>query len=375
MGEKTHGWLPGLAPLFRRERILPLSVLTMLAFVAFGDRLSSLLEHPVGLAILFLWLFFIVLASAMSVSRHGEHLADRLGEPYGTLILTLVVTTIEVVAISAVMFHGDNNPTLVRDTLFAVIMIILNGMVGISLLLGAWRRLEQRHNLQGANTYLGLIVPLACLSLILPEFTTSPSGPALSPLHQRVLILTSVGLYVTFLLLQTGRNRVYFSYRSAQAGEEREDPDRSLVQHIVLLFAYLVPVVYLVEHLAKPIDHVIETMHAPLAFGGVIMAVLVATPEAVGAARAAVANNLQRSINIFLGSVLSTIGLTVPAMLIISRISGHPIILGLGRTEMIMLVLTLAVSMITFSSGRTNLLQGAVHLTLFATYLMLVVAG
>ncbi|WP_246723509.1 calcium:proton antiporter [Rhizobium sp. ARZ01] len=365
-----------LVRLARQERLLPFSVVTALLFFAYGDRLSSLLVHPVGLGLLFFWLFLIILGSALCVARHAEELAERLGEPYGTLILTLTITTIEVVAISAVMFHGENNPTLVRDTLFAVVMIILNGMVGLSLLLGAWRRPEQRYNLQGANAYLGLIVPLATLSLILPEFTADSLGPGLTLTHQRVLILTSVGLYGTFLLLQTGRHRIYFKQRGAPDETPSHAPsDEPLALHIALLVAYIVPVVYLVEHFARPVDYVVETLRAPAALGGVVMAVLVATPEAISAVRAALANQLQRAVNIFLGSVLSTIGLTVPAMLAISHLSGHGIVLGLGRTETIMLVLTLAVSMITFASGRTNLMQGAVHLMLFITYLILIVEG
>lgn len=362
--------------LARQEWLLPLGVLTAALFLAYGDRLSAPPVHPVGLSLLFIWLFFVILGSALSVARHAEQLAERLGEPYGTLILTLTITTIEVVAISAVMFHGENNPTLVRDTLFAVIMIILNGMVGLSLLLGAWRRPEQRYNLQGANAYLGLIVPLATLSLILPEFTADSLGPGLTLTHQRVLILSSVGLYGTFLLLQTGRHKLYFKQRgTADETPSQASPEGSLMIHIALLVAYMIPIVYLVDHFARPIDFVVETLRAPAALGGVVMAVLVATPEAISAVRAALADQLQRAVNIFLGSVLSTIGLTVPAMLAISHLSGHGIVLGLGRTETIMLALTLAVSMITFSSGRTNLMQGAVHLMLFITYLMVIMEG
>lgn len=373
----------GIAGLVRKERTLPVAVLTMLAFVAYGDRLSSGLGNPVLLAVLFIWLFGVILMAALSVVRHADELAERLGEPYGTLILTLTITAIEVVAISAVMFHGDNNPTLVRDTLFAVVMIILNGMVGLSLLLGAWRRPQQRHNLQGANAYLGLIVPLATLSLILPEYEPTPSGPAISSAHEAILIFMSIGLYAVFLMLQTGRHKPFFTnHHQSHATTHTPVPTpghrpsgQPLILHAALLFAYMVPVVYLVDHLARPIDYVVETLRAPMALGGVVMAVLVATPEAISAVRAAIADHLQRSVNIFLGSVLSTIGLTIPAMLAISHLSGHSIVLGLGRTETILLVLTLAVSMITFASGRTNVMQGFVHLMLFVTYLLLIVEG
>jgi Ca2+:H+ antiporter len=288
----------------------------------------------------------------------------------------LSVTAIEVMSITAVMLHGDNNPTLARDTLFAVTMIILNGMVGLSLLMGGWRHREQHYNLQGANAYLGVIIPLGVLGLVLPNFTVTTSGPTLSFSQEMFLAVSSVGLYVAFLLLQTRRHRGYFVAEDEDV-EVADDipltPARvSVLRHALLLGAYMAPVVYLAEKLAHPVDYVVETMHAPTALGGLAMAVLVATPEAIGAVRAASANHLQRSINIFLGSVLSTIGLTIPAILIISHLTAHPIILGLQHADLLLFVLTLAACVVTFSSGRTNVLQGAVHLILFAAYLFLI---
>src|ERR1700729_1167643 len=147
-----------LASVLRQEWLLGFSWMTALAFLLFGDSLLGGLGHPVWLGMIFLWLFAAILGSALAVVRHAEHLAARLGEPYGTLLLTLSVTFIEVASISAVMLHGANNPTLVRDTLIAVVMIILNGMVGASLMVGAWKYGEQHYNLQGANAYLGVII-------------------------------------------------------------------------------------------------------------------------------------------------------------------------------------------------------------------------
>ncbi|WP_313760124.1 calcium:proton antiporter [Rhizobium sp.] len=365
---------PPTGSLLRREWFLAISALTSLAFLFYGPALFALLANPFWLTLIFIWLFSVVLGSALAVVRHADHLAERLGEPYGTLILTLAITTIEVVAITAVMQHGENNPTLVRDTLFAVVMIILNGMVGLSLLLGAWRRHEQRHNLQGANAYLGVIVPLATLSMIMPNFTHPNGGPGYSTVQQTVLAFISVGLYGVFLMLQTGRHRGFFIDDTEEAMPARHHADHQgpLWWPIVMLALYMSLVVFLVEQLAPPIDYFIETLRAPAALGGVIMAVLVATPEAISAVRASVANHLQRSVNIFLGSVLSTIGLTVPAMLVISHLTGNPVILGLDHSSPIMLVLTLALSIITFSSGRTHLMQGAVHLVLFAAYVLLI---
>jgi Ca2+:H+ antiporter len=364
--------------LARREWFLGVGAATSLVFMVFEDELFAGLSRPVWLAALFIWLFAVVLGCALGVVRHAELVAKQLGEPYGTLVLTLSITTVEVMSISAVMLHGENNPTLVRDTLFAVVMIVLGAMVGISLLCGALRNLEQYHNLHGANAYLGVIVPLAVLSLVMPNYTETTPGPVLSTLQGAALAVMSIALYATFLVLQTGRHRGYFTM-----GDEKEHEDHlpllpeeeSVLLQTALLVAYMVPVVFLVEHLAKPIDYLIETLREPAALGGVIMAVLVATPEAIGAVRAAVDNRLQRSINISLGSVLSTIGLTVPVMLGVSWLTGHEIILGLEHTSLVLLILTLAVSVITFASGRTNLLQGAVHVLLFLAFLLFLFQG
>jgi Ca2+:H+ antiporter len=359
----------------RQEMALGAGMATCLVFVLGGERTLPLLTNPGLLPYVAVWLFVVMLWSSLSVVRHAEDLARRLGEPYGTLLLTLSVTAIEVASISAVMVHGENNPVLVRDTLFAVIMIILNGMVGFSLLLGGWRHREQHYNLQGANAYLSVIIPLAVMSLIMPDFTLTTPGPTLSADQQLFLVVMALGLYGAFLGIQTGRHREYFSVEADGAGEADKAagvPAPALPRSIALLVAYLVTVIYMAELLAHPIDYLIETLRAPAALGGVIIAVLVATPEALGAVRAAIANQLQRSVNIFLGSVLSTIGLTIPAMLIIGHFTGRHFDLGLQHTDIVMLLLTLFSSAVTFASGRTNVLQGAVHLLLFTAYVLLI---
>ncbi len=363
-----------LAVRIRDEWFLGVSVATCLAFLLGGGVLLAHLAAPLWLAFIFLWLFAAVLGSALSVVRHADRLAARLGEPYGTLILTLSITFIEVMSISAVMLHGANNPTLTRDTLFAVVMIILNGMVGLSLLLGGWRHREQHYNLQGANAYLGVIIPLIVLSLLLPDYTQTTPGPTLSFAQEVFLVLVAVGLYVAFLAIQTGRHSGYFRETDAASGDgvQAETPP-PVATHAALLVAYLIPVVFLAEQMANPVDYLIETLHFPAPLGGVIVAVLVATPEAISAVRAAMANHMQRSVNVFLGSVLSTIGLTIPAMVLISHVIGRHIILGVEHSDELMLVLTLTVSIVTFASGRTNVIQGAVHLILFGAYLLLIV--
>ncbi len=182
----------------------------------------------------------------------------------------------------------------------------------------------------------------------------------------------SICLYGAFLAIQTSRHRGYFVLGDDAAAEHDGPAAHSSRYHAALLVVYMVPVVYLAERLAQPIDYLIDTLHAPAKLGGMIVALMVATPEAIGAVRAARANHLQRSVNIFLGSVLSTIGLTVPAVLAICYVTGRSIVLGLQNTDIVMLLLTLTVSIVTFASGRTNVLQGAVHLILFAAFLLLI---
>ncbi|MAB12463.1 MAG: calcium:proton antiporter, partial [Parvibaculum sp.] len=356
----------------RREWMLAVAILTSLVFLFFGSYLFQGLSNGIWLGVLFVWIFAVVLGAAVGVVRHAEALSEKLGEPYGTLVLTVSIALIEVLSITAIMMHGGENPTLVRDTLFSVVMIVMGGMVGLSLLLGALRHHEQSFNLQGANAYLGVIVPLAVFSLILPDFTKSTEGGTYSLGQMIMLGVMATGLYAIFVLIQTGRHRAYFSLSDIGGEEAHEVEETGILPHALLMLAYMVPVVFLVEQLAVPVDYVVETLHAPVAIGGVIMATLVATPEAIGGVKAALHNQLQRSVNIFLGSVLATIGLTVPAMLAVAYWAGFDLVLGLEPSDTIILVLMLAVSVITFSSGRTNLLQGAVHVLIFIAFLFLI---
>jgi Ca2+:H+ antiporter len=257
--------------------------------------------------------------------------------------------------------------------MFAIAMIIIGGMAGGSLLLGGWRHNEQHYNLQSANAYLGVIISITVFALVLPNFTITTPGPTLSYPQQLFLCVMSVELFCAFLAIQTGRHRSYF----ISDGNDPSPPavphaPLSLYWHGGLLLVYILPVVLLAEQLAHPIDYFIETLHAPEALGGGVIAMLVATPEAMAATRSAMANHMQRSINIALGSVLATIGLTVPAMLAVSYVTGREVHLGLEKANNLLLLLTLAVSVVALASGRTNILQGAVHVVLFAAFVMLI---
>jgi Ca2+:H+ antiporter len=364
----------GLGSLIRSEFSLIIGAVTAAIFLWFGSRLLETLEHPGVMGVVFLWLFLAVLWSAISVVRHADSIAIKCGEPYGTLILTLSAITIEVMMISAAMLHGKNNPTLARDMMFAVIMIALNGLIGLSLLLGGLRHHEQHYNLQGASAYLNTIMVLSVLGLVLPNFTTSMSGPRLSTVQEIFLATTSIGLYAIFLLIQTMRHSAYFMELkgAADASEHHAGPMHSTIYHVVMLIVYLLVVVVLAEKFAIPLDNSIERFGMPQAFGGAIVAGLVLAPEALSAIKAATRNQLQRSVNILHGSVLASIGLTVPAVLTIGIVSKRTVALGIEGGNLPLLLLTLAVSVVTFTGGKTSVLQGCIHLLLFAVFLLLI---
>ncbi len=365
----------GFRSFVRAESPLVISLATAAIFFGTGSRLVENIAHPFWLLVIFLWLFVAVLWSAISVVRHADCLAIKCGEPYGTLVLTLAAISIEVVMVSTAMLHGVNNPTLARDAMFAVIMIALNGLVGLSLLLGGLRHREQHYNLQGTNSYLNVIMTLAVLGLVLPNFTTSTSGPTLSGEQQIFLAVMSIALYGIFLLIQTMRHRQYFVETKHAAAAELGHHQlrmRSTAFHAVMLFLYLIAVVLLAEKFAIPLDNGIERFGMPQAFGGAIIAALVLAPEALSAIGATLGNQLQRSVNILLGSVLATIGLTIPAILTIGLITKRSVALGVEGGNLPLLVLTLAVSLVTFASGRTNVLQGCIHLMLFGVFLLLI---
>lgn len=368
---------PAVPGVFRSEMPLWAGAATALLFLIYGDAWLAELSRGGWYLFLFSWLFVVMLWLAFNVVRHADSLAVKLGEPYGTLILTVSVISIEVVMIAAVMITGESNPTLARDTLFSVLMIVLNGMVGLTLLIGALRHGEQEYNLKGSVAYLGVIIPLAGLGIILPRFTTSAPGGEASPLMSLYLLVMSISLYGVFLSIQTMRHRSFFEQPQRDAAGDGDDDHgalaiRSLGYHALLLPLTMLPIILLSKKMAVLVDHGTVSLGAPQALGGFLVAILVLSPEGVAAIRAALGNRLQRTMNITLGSALSTIGMTIPAVLGIGLVTGKRVELGLEEPEIYLLLLTLLVSMVNLNSGRSNVLQGVVHLVLFFTYIVLI---
>lgn len=355
---------------------------TVVTWLIIPDWFQDPAATPIRSIIVFAGLFFIILWSAFSVVRHADCLAILLGEPLGTIILTIAVIGIEVTMISMVMLTGDADPAIGRDTMFSVLMLVLNGLVGLTLIVGGLKHHEPVINLRGANSYLSVLIPLAVLGLVLPQYTTSTADASASLLLSIFLIAMCVSLYGIFLGVQTMRHRHFFT----QPIDGKEDEDdlamidqhdppatmRTVPFHAVLLVLTMLPVVLLAKKLAILLDVGVVQLGAPRALAGLVVALLVLTPEGVAAIRAALGNHMQRGVNICLGSAVATIGLTIPAVIVVGFVTDLHVQLGLDQLDTLLLVLTLLVSTITFAGERTNSLQGAVHIMLFIAWIVLI---
>ncbi|HEV7463881.1 MAG TPA: calcium:proton antiporter [Methyloceanibacter sp.] len=369
---------PDLRSFFLAEAPAIAGLLSALIAYAFEDVLFADLNNYPLTILLFIWLFGTMTWCAFGVVRHADAVAVRLGEPYGTLVLTLSVIVIEVSLLAAIMLHGANNPTLARDAMFATLMIVLNGMVGTALLMGALRYWEQEYNLEGARAFLVVIASLAVFALIIPNYTKTEPDPSQAPLKAVLFAAITILFYLVFVVIQTMRHRAFFAEPKGngryarQRGPHHGSRNGSLGYHTLMLLLTILPVVLLSELLAIIVDFGIEDLALPAPLGGVMIAILVLSPEGLTAFHAALANQLQRAVNVCLGSALATIGLTIPAVLTIGLITGYEVHLGLDEVQTVLLILTLFVSALTFGGARTNVLQGIVHLLLFIVYFALI---
>lgn len=332
------------------------------------EHLPAFAELAVSLGVIGLvfWTVFVVL-------RHAEAIAHRVGEPFGTLILTTAVTAIEASVIVSVMLHGTPNPTIARESVFSTVMIVCAGVVGLALLLGGWRHHHQEHKRQGTSALLAVIIALSVLVLVLPNHTLTIGAGAFSPLQLIFISGLCLMLYLGFVFGQTSHYREDFLDEQAGAADHHDVPGSTL-RSVILLGVGLVGIVLTAEHVAATLETALEAAHVEQvgAIVGAFVATLVLLPETVAAIRAAMHNQLQRSLNIALGSACATIGLTVPVVAMISLFTGYPLVLGLGSGDTVLLLLALGVSIVSFGSGRTTVLTGVVHLVIFVAYLLLI---
>ena len=363
--------LRALHPWLRREAALLLLVAVSAASLAGGGHALEAMGG-FGVAAQFALLLSAIVWGAFRVVHHAEDIAHVLGEPAGTLVLTLAVIGIEVALVVAVMLGGQAEPTAARDTMFSVIMLALNLVLGLALLAGGCARGQSQHNLQGSTAYVGTLIVLGGLSLVWPRISESAPDGRVSPLQEWFLVATSIVCYSVFLVMQTGRTRGWF-----QDVEERDDAaghiaHGSLGSAIPLLLAYLGLIILLAEQMAHSLESVVVDLGLPKAFAGLVIATIILAPEGMATLKSARQGSMQRAVNLSLGAALSTIGLTVPAVLAVSLATGQAPELGLEPTEILLLTLTYLLSINTLSTGRTTHLHGLLHVALFCAYVVLI---
>ncbi|GAA4733192.1 ionic transporter y4hA [Nocardioides endophyticus] len=350
-------------------------------------------RHPGTVAAVAVGIFLI--GAVLSAVHHAEVVAHRVGEPFGSLLLAVAVTVIEVALIVTLMLGGGDTSALARDTVFAAVMITLNGIVGLSLLIGAVKYRMAVFNPEGAGSALMTVVALATLTLVLPRFTTSHPGPEFSPAQLTFAAVASLGLYGIFVFTQTVKHRDFFLAVDTGPGASNGDwaasgpidgpvdldgdghadppSDRAALASLALLLLGLVAVVGLAKVESYPIEDAVEAVGAPHSFVGVVIALLVLLPESIAAGRAAARNRVQISLNLAYGSAMASIGLTIPVIAVASIWLDGPLILGLEPTQMVLLLVSVIVSVLTVVPGRSKSLQGFVHLSLLAAFVFLAI--
>lgn len=337
---------------------------------------QPMLPYPDALWLIIL-MAVLLIGSVITAVHQAEVVAHKVGEPLGTLILAVCVTIIEVALIVSIMLSaGEDGGLIARDSVFAVIMIVMNGIIGISILLGCLRHHILSFRVEGSNSGLTVLIAMTFMILIVPNFTTTTLGPTFSDSQLMFAGVLSLVLYGTFVFVQTVRHRDYFLQqnepvlKSSASNVIAPSNTKTYFSGILLLIS-LVAVVLLAKALSPSIELAIDMMGAPRAVVGIAIALLVLLPEGVAATRAAINNRLQNSLNLSIGSALASIGLTIPAVAFVSIVFDLPISLGVDALGMTFLGLTFLLSILTIAIGRATVLQGAVHLVVFAAYLFL----
>ncbi len=362
--------------------------LMVFIFMFFGKSIEGLYSNN-GLAIgIFLLVLATIIGAAFGVVKEADELAHKLGEPYGTLILTLSIVSIEVILIVAMMFGPEDNPTIGKDSIFSVMMIIMNLVLGLCILLGGLRHGEQEYNAQGTITYLSMIIMLGGISMMIPNFIEGKGNGEFTSIQAASISGLIILLYGFFLAYQMkgyrhlyiqpkpGQMEILFAQRneiqqSEVHGQEKVSKKEVLLRTIILL-GMILPIVLLSHNLATLVDYGIKEMNLPPLLGGVLIAIIVFTPESMTAVKAAMNNEFQRAINLCHGAFVSTVGLTVPSVLIIGLIASKTVLFGMTTTETILFVITLILSMLSFSGRRTAPIVGIMHLVLFAVFVILI---
>ncbi|AGG32900.1 Sodium/calcium exchanger membrane region [beta proteobacterium CB] len=318
-----------------------------------------------------------LIGAVLSAVHHAEVIAHKTGEPYGTLVLAISVTIIEVSLIIAMMFAGhEGSQFIARDAVFATVMIVLNGVIGLCIFMGGFKHHEMSFRNEGTNSALAVLTALATFILVMPMVTVSTPGPDFTKSQLAFAGIASFALYGAFIFFQTVSHRDYYlpksEHKKTDSDIHADEPSNlKTAVSIFLLLLSLVVVVGLAEALNPAIEAGVKAAGAPKTVVGIAIAMLVLLPEGYAALRAARANRLQSSLNLALGSALASIGLTIPTVAAFAILFDLPISLGISSLNMTLMYLSFFIGGLTLAIGRTTLLQGVVHLIVFCEYLFL----
>jgi len=348
---------------FSREYSVFVAIVAFFVISHFEHALAgSVMGNLVGFAIL----FAVIIYSALSVAHHAEMLAEKYGEPYGTLILTISAVVVEIVIIVIMMTH-DHNPTLARDTIYSAVMLDINGLLGLAAIIGGIKHGEQPYNVDSSNSYLSMLLVATGIAMVIPHFVAESHHS----MYMSFNVVLFVLLYVTFTRIQVASHKYFFEYEGDGEQEHHKDEEINAWYHGFNLILSIVLIGMLSEILAVFMGHTLEHFGMPMAIGAVGVAVISAAPELITAVRAAVDNRMQTVVNIALGASLATILLTIPAVIVVTRIIGMEIELELTPIQGVMMALTFLVSIVNFNDGETNVLEGFLHVILFVVFAFL----
>jgi Ca2+:H+ antiporter len=364
--------------------------LVVIGFTLFGHQILGAEMNPLSATIAFVILLATILTASFGVVKEADELAHKLGEPYGTLILTLSIVAIEVVLIAAVMLGPGESPTIGKDSIFSVMMIIMNLVAGLCILLGGLKYKEQEYNAQGTLSYFSMIVILGGTALIIPNFIQGAGNGAFTTTQAIFISGLVILIYGCFLAFQmkgfqhlyiqpkAGSMDVLYKEReglmqpSANDETKKSGSKQEIWVRSIVLIAMILPIVLLSHNMALVVDYGIEAAKLPIQLSGILIAIIVFTPESITAIKASLNNEVQRTINLCHGAFVSTVGLTVPAVLIVGLIMDKTVLFGLSSTEMVLFLMTLLLSLVTFLGKRTSPILGVIHLALFAVFMLLV---
>jgi len=340
--------------------------LAIFAFFVIGNFEHMLSGSTAGNLIGFVILFAVIIYSALSVAHHAEMLAEKFGEPYGTLILTISAVVVEIVIIVIMMMH-EHNPTLARDTIYSAVMLDINGLLGLAAIIGGLKYGEQPYNVDSSNSYLSMLLVATGIAMVIPHYVAA-SHHSLYMSFNVVLFLL---LYATFTRIQLASHKYFFEYEESDEEVYHGTEKINAWYHASILILSIVLIGMLSEILALFMSHTLEHFGLPMAIGAVGVATISAAPELITAVRAALDNRMQTVVNIALGASLATILLTIPAVIVVTKLTGMQLDLELTPIQGVMMGLTFLVSIVNFNDGETNVLEGFLHVILFVVFAFL----